>query len=133
MDHDGLMQINDHSSGRQELVKRDGKLYASNQKNAIVHGKKGDEIIPDAKEYLSSFSDNQVINNLQKHVVMANVSHQNHLSDRHELQNKLVNSNDLAASRIVKAINSQSRPVHLNQKINIGRDLRFLTYKKDTL
>jgi len=133
MDHDGLMKINDHYSGRQELVKRDGELFTTDKKNAIVYGKKGDEIIPDAKEYLSSFSDNHVINNLQKHIVMANVSHQNYLSSRYDLNDRLINSNDASTRKIVKAINSQSRPVHLSQKIDIGKDLRFLNYKRDTL
>ena len=52
MDHDGLMVINDHPSGRQEIVKRGDQLLMTPEKNALVYGKKGDEIIPDAKGIL---------------------------------------------------------------------------------
>jgi hypothetical protein len=133
MTHDGLMMINDHPSGRTELVERKGKLYKTDKKNAVVHGKKGDIIHPDANEYLSNYSDSQIVNDLQRHIVMSNITHQNYLSDKHDMASKLINSNDQSANKIIKAINNQSRPIYLNQKIDIAKDLRFLNRKNDIL
>ena len=62
MDEDGLMLINDHPSGRQEYVERDGKIYTTSQKDAIVKGKKGDTIYKDYDTMVDKFIMSKAIN-----------------------------------------------------------------------
>lgn len=133
MDHDGLMMINDHPSGRKEIIERDGMLLMTNKKNAIVPGKRKDIIHPDANEYLSNISDKSLVKNLDNHVLMANVAHNNYISEKYHLANSIKRSNLEAANKIVRAINSQSRPIYLNNKIGIEGDLKFLNRKNKTL
>ena len=103
MTKDGLMMINDHHSGRSEVVERNGKLLMTDKKNAVVKGKKGDIIHPDANEYFSNLSDNSISNDLQKHIIMSNISHQNYLSDKYDVASSIANSSNNSADRIVMA------------------------------
>lgn len=125
MDHDGLMMINDHKSGRLEVVERDGKLLMTNEKNAIVQGKKGDIIHKDAKEYFNNLSDDDIIKDVNRHSMLATLQHQNYMITK--LENKKVIDNDkINTDRIIKAIKSQKTKFNLNQNINIAEDLKFL-------
>lgn len=130
MTHDGLMMINDHPSGRTEIVKRGDKLLMTNQRNAIVEGKKGDEIIPDAGQYLNTISDEDLISSLPKYIYNANISHQNYLTDM------LINSQKQYDKMIIselKSLNRKKTRFNLNQNIDIGRKLRFGYRKNNTL
>lgn len=53
-DKDGKMLINDHKSGRQEYINRNGNILTTTKKNAVVDGKKGDVIY---KDYQSMAND----------------------------------------------------------------------------
>lgn len=125
MTHDGLMMINDHKSGRLEIVERDGKLLMTNQKNAIVEGKRGDIIHKDAKSYFDNLSDDEIINNAQLHSMIATIQSQNYQIHKLETK-KVIDYNKINTDRIVKAINSKKTKFNLNQKIDLGRDSNFL-------
>ena len=132
MDHDGYMMINDHKSGRLEIVERDGNLLMTDKKNAIVEGKKGDIIHKDANEYLSKLSDEELTKNLQQHSVIASLQHNNYLA--YKLENKrAIDNNNMNTDRIVKAIKSQKTKFNLHQNIDLSRDLRFLDRLNNTL
>ena len=132
MDHDGLMMINDHSSGRMEVVERDGKFLMTDKKNAIVEGKKGDVIHKDAKEYFNSLSDNDISENASRHAMLATLQNQNYLI--HKLDNKkVIDGNKLNADRIIKAINSKKTKFNLKQNIDLGRDINFANRLNNTL
>lgn len=126
MGHDGLMMINDHKSGRLEVVERDGKLLMTDKKNAIVEGKRGDIIHKDAKEYFSNLSDEELLKNINQHTMLATLQHQNYLISKFE-NKKVIDASKLNADRIIKAINSKKTRFNLNQNINIAEDLNFLS------
>ena len=125
MDKDGLMMINDHSSGRLEVVERDGKLLMTDQKNALVEGKKGDIIHKDAKEYFNGISDKDIINNAREHSILATISHQNYLANT--LSNKmLVDNSKMQTDRIVKAIGKQKTRINLHNNVSLGDELKYI-------
>lgn len=132
MGHDGLMMINDHSSGRLELVERDGKLLMTNKKNAIVEGKKKDIIHKDAAAYFRDKSDEELIKNLENHSILASMQQNNFLANRLE-NKKAVDNNNYNTDRIVKAIKSQKTKFNVNQNITFADDLSFLGRINDTL
>lgn len=125
MTHDGLMMINDHSSGRLEVVERDGKLLMTDKKNALVEGKKGDIIHKDAKEYFSKLSNDELIKNLNNHTMIATLRQQNYLIDKLDNKN-VIQQEKINTDRIVKAINSKKTRFNLNQVITIEEDLKKL-------
>jgi hypothetical protein len=97
----------------------------TNEKNAIVQGKKGDIIHKDAKEYFNNLSDDDIIKDVNKHSMLATLQHQNYMITK--LENKKVIDNDkINTDRIIKAIKSQKTKFNLNQNINIAEDLKFL-------
>ena len=125
MDRDGLMMINDHSSGRLEVVERDGKLLMTDQKNALVEGKKGDIIHKDANEYFNGISDKDIINNAREHSILATISHQNYLANT--LSNKmLVDNSKMQTDRIVKAIGKQKTRINLHNNVSLGDELKYI-------
>ena len=132
MGHDGLMMINDHSSGRLELVERDGKLLMTDKKNAIVDGKKGDIIHKDAAAYFRDKSDEELMKNLENHSILASMQQNNFLANRLE-NKKAVDNNNYNTDRIVKAIKSQKTKFNVNQNITLADDLSFLGRINDTL
>ena len=132
MDHDGKMMINDHSSGRLELVERDGKLLMTDKKNAIVDGKKGDIIHKDAEAYFNNQSDEDLIKNLENHSILASMQNNNFLANKLE-NKKSADNNNYNTDRIVKAIKSQKTKFNVNQNITLADDLSFLGRINDTL
>jgi hypothetical protein len=132
MDHDGLMMINDHKSGRLEVVERDGKLLMTDQKNAIVQGKKGDVIHKDAKEYFSKLSDDEILKDVDKHSMIATLQHQNFMIAKLE-NKKVIDNNRQNTDRIVNAIKKNKPSIKFNQNIDLGKDLDFLNRLNDTL
>ncbi len=118
MDKDGLMMINDHKSGRLEVVERNGKFLMTNQKNALVEGKKGDIIHKDAKEFLSGISDKELLQNVEKYSILATIQNQNRIAQISE-NNKLRNSNKLDTDRIVKAIKGQKTSFNITNTTKI--------------
>lgn len=132
MDHDGYMMINDHHSGRLEVVERGNELLMTSKKNAIVEGKKGDVIHKDAKKYFDGVTDKDLISNLQYHTVMASIKSNERLVN--VIENKRVKeANKFNSDQIVKAIKGQKTKVNINQSINIGEDLDFLSRLNNTL
>lgn len=124
MDHDGLMQINDHHSGRLEIVERNGKLLMSNQKNAIVQGKKGDVIHKDAKEFLNNVPEDDLLKDINKYTMIATI--QNQMNSALRIENKkIVDSQKIMADRIVKAIQKNKTNVVVNNNNSIGRELSY--------
>lgn len=125
MDHDGYMMINDHHSGRLEVVERGNELLMTSKKNAVVKGEKGDIIHKDAKKYFDGVTDKDLISNLQYHTVMASIKSNERLVN--VIENKRVKeANKFNSDQIVKAIKGQKTKVNINQSINIGEDLDFL-------
>lgn len=132
MTHDGLMMINDHSSGRLEVVERDGKLLMTNEKNAIVEGKKGDIIHKDAKEYFNNLSDGDILKNTERHAIMATLQNQKYLINK--LDNKrVVDAQKVNTDRIIKAIKGQKTKFNVHQNISLVDDLKHLNRLNDTL
>lgn len=132
MDHDGYMMINDHHSGRLEVVERGNQLLMTSKKNAVVKGEKGDIIHKDAKKYFEGVTDKDLISNLQYHTVMASIKSNERLVN--VIENKRVKeANKFNSDQIVKAIKGQKTKVNINQSINIGEDLYFLSRLNNTL
>lgn len=132
MGYDGKMMINDHSSGRLEVVERDGKLLMTDKKNAIVDGKKGDIIHKDAEAYFNNQSDEDLIKKLENHSILASMQNNNFLSNKLESK-KSADNNSYNTDRIVKAIKSQKTKFNVNQNITLADDLSFLGRINDTL
>lgn len=132
MGYDGKMMINDHSSGRLEVVERDGKLLMTDKKNAIVDGKKGDIIHKDAEAYFNNQSDEDLIKNLENHSILASMQNNNFLANKLESK-KSADNNSYNTDRIVKAIKSQKTKFNVNQNITLADDLSFLGRINDTL
>lgn len=125
MDHDGLMQINDHPSGRLEVVERDGKFMMTTKKDAIVQGKKGDIIHKDASKVFENKTDEQIINNLDTYVIAANLS--SNMAAIYKAENKrTINHYKLQTDRVVRAINKKKSNFVVNNSNNI--DLNYLRY-----
>ena len=118
MDKDGLMMINDHKSGRLEVVERDGKFLMTNKKNAVVEGKKGDIIHKDAKEFLGGIPENKLLENVEKYSILATIQHQNYLAQRAD-NLRLINSSKLDTDRIVKAIKGQKTKFNITNTTKI--------------
>lgn len=132
MEKDGLMMINDHKSGRLEVVERDGKFLMTDKKNAIVEGKRGDIIHKDAGLHFSNLSDSEIIKDVNYHSMMATLQNQNFLISR--LENKKVIDNDKKnTEKLIKAIKSQKTKFNLNQNINLAEDLNFLNRLNNAL
>ncbi|QIG62310.2 structural protein [Tenacibaculum phage JQ] len=125
MDKDGLMMINDHKSGRLEVVERDGKLLMTDKRNAIVEGKKGDIIHKDANQYLKGLSDNDILKDIDKHTFNANIQHQNYLYNK-ALSSKLTVDNKAQTDRIVNAINAKKYRFNVINNVSLKDDLRYL-------
>lgn len=132
MGHEGLMMINDHSSGRLEVVERDGKLLMTDQKNAIVQGKKGDVIHKDAKEYFNNLSDKEILKDIDKHSMIATLQHQNFMISKLE-NKKVIDNNRQNTDRIVNAIKKNKPSIKFNQNIDLGKDLGFLNRLNNSL
>lgn len=132
MDHDGKMKINDHSSGRLEIVERDGKFLMSTQKNAIVDGKKGDIIHKDAASFFADKTDDTIIRDLKTYSIIASMQSNNFKAQQFESK-KIIDNNKISTDRIVKAIKSQKTRFNMNQNINLADDLRFLRTAENTL
>ncbi len=125
MDHDGLMQINDHPSGRLEVVERDGKFMMTTKKDAIVQGKKGDIIHKDASKVFENKTDEQIINNLDTYVIAANLS--SNMAAIYKAENKrTINHYKLQTDRVVRAINKKKSNFVVNNSNNI--DLNYLRH-----
>lgn len=132
MGYNGKMMINDHSSGRLEVVERDGKLLMTDKKNAIVDGKKGDIIHKDAEAYFNKHSDDDLIKNLENHSILASMQSNNYLANKLESK-KSADNNNYNTDRIVKAIKSQKTKFNVNQNISLADDLSFLGRVNNTL
>ena len=132
MDKDGAMMINDHSSGRLEVVERDGQLLMTNKKNAIVDGKKGDIIHKDAKEYFNNLSNDDILKDVNNHAIMATLQNQNYLINK--LDNKKeVDSQKQNTDRLIKAIKGQKTKFNVHQNITLADDLRLLERSNNSL
>ena len=59
------MMINDHRSGRQEYIERNGEVLTTNKRNAVVQGKKGDKIYKDSKELNDSMGYDMVAESIK--------------------------------------------------------------------
>jgi len=125
MKHDGLMMINDHPSGRLEVVERDGKFLMTDKKNAFVEGKKGDIIHKDASQYFNGLSDKEILNNARQHSFLASISHQNYLANRAN-EKKTEDLYKVHADRIVKAISKQKTRITLKNNVSLGEELRYI-------
>lgn len=128
--------INDNYEGmaiwgerKQELkISKDGSMELSPKRiaNHLTHVKSDDIIIPDAKQYLSGFSDKTLTGDLQKYIINANISHQNHLANK-LMMNKSNDTNSIVNQ--LKQLNKKQTRFNLNQNIDLGRDLKFLAKK----
>lgn len=132
MGHDGDMIINDHHTGRLELVERKGKLLMTDKKNARVKGEKGDIIHKDANDYFKNKSDGELIKNIEMHSILASINRQNIYASRLD-NKKTADLHEISADRIVKAIKSQKTKFNLTQNINLADDLRYLDTKNNML
>lgn len=125
MGNDGLMMINDHKSGRLEVVERGNQLLMTDKKNAVVEGKKGDIIHKDAREYFNNLSDNDILKDVKTHSILATLQHQNYLI--HKLDNKkVIEDNKINTDRIVNAIKKQKTRFNVSNNFNFAEDLKYL-------
>lgn len=124
MDHDGLMMINDHSSGRLEVVERDGKFLMTNKKNAIIEGKKGDKIHKDAGKFFESLSDEEITSNINHHAMMSSIYSNINVAQKVESL-RVINSAKRDTDRIVKAINKSKPVINLHNDNSIGEELAY--------
>lgn len=121
MDHDGLMLINDHSSGRLELVEREGQFYMSTQKNAYVQGKKGDKIHKDAKETLRKNPE-----------IMGNISNLNAYNSQRAILEGFKSSTRNTATtqdinRLISAVKGKRTKFNVNNNFDLGSELSYLS------
>ena len=121
MDHDGLMLINDHSSGRLELVEREGQFYMSTQKNAYVQGKKGDKIHKDAKETLRKNPE-----------IMGNISNLNAYNSQKAILEGFKSSTRNTATtqdinRLISAVKGKRTKFNVNNNFDLGSELSYLS------
>lgn len=120
---------------RELKISKDGSMELSPKRiaNHLTHVKKDDIIIPDANKYLNNLSDEELTRDLQKHIVMANVSHNNYLSDKYDLIKGMDISNEKAADKIVKAINKKQQNFNVYNNLSLGKDIKFAKYLDDIL
>ena len=126
---------------KQELkISKDGTVELSPKRigNHLTYVKKDDIIIPDAERYLRGFSDMDLTSDLQRHVLLANISHQNYLANSLE---STKNSNDLVVSKLDTLNSTLERKkmrVVFNQNMKeagreIAKGLKFQQRKNNTL
>jgi hypothetical protein len=129
--YEGLAIVNDaYGSNYQEVIQRkDGTLEMYKGRNQMINMERGDKVFKagthGAEDYLKGFSDKELIQDVNKHSMLATLQHQNYMITK--LENKKVIDNDkINTDRIIKAIKSQKTKFNLNQNINIAEDLEFL-------
>lgn len=125
MEKDGLMMINDHSSGRLEVVERDGKLLMTDKKNAVVEGKAGDIIHKDAKQHFKKLANEDILKDIDTHTFNASIQHQNYLMNK-AANLKTISDNRLQTDRIVKAINAKKYRFNVTNNVSLKDDLAYL-------
>ena len=114
MGYDGKMMINDHKSGRQEFIERNGSILTTSVKNAVVDGKKGDII---HKDY----------NSLMNASIMTSLANDNKSLDASKL-NRIFDEN---YSNLESAITRGFKGVKNNIKISQQKvDIPHALYKK---
>lgn len=132
MGHDGAMMINDHKSGRLEVVERDGKLLMTDKRNAIVEGKKGDVIHKDAKEYFNNLSDSDILKDVNNHSMMATLQSQNYLISKLD-NKKVIDAGKENTDRLINVIKRQKTKFNVHQNITLADDLKLLDRSNNTL
>ena len=125
MQYDGAMMINDHSSGRLEVVERDGKLLMTDKRNAIVEGKAGDIIHKDAESYFKTLSDDDILNDAKNHSMIATITHQNNIANKLNSK-KAKDVQKIQTDRIVNAIMSKKTQFKVQNNVSLSDDLRYL-------
>ena len=130
MKEDGLMMINDHNSGRLELVERKGDLYMSTKKNAIVKGEQGDIIHKDAKGYFDNLSDSEISKDVNYYSMIASLQNNVRLANVHE-NKKIINSNNANTDRLIKVIKAQKTRFNVQNNLSLGGDIQFLSRLND--
>lgn len=115
--------------------KKDGTIELSPKTpgNYLTHVDKDDIIVPDAQKYFNSLSDEDLYNNVHKHVLMANIASQNDAVNLY-LQN-IASNNKIYGE--VKKLNENLRnskhPIHLHNHNSVSDDLMFMFRKSKTL
>lgn len=108
---------------RQEVkIGKDGSMEVSPNKigNHLTHVKKDDVIHPNASQFFASLNDDEISRGAY------NLGAQNNM--------RRAMANGQSSSRqIVDAINKQKTSVKINQTLNIGDDLKFLSRMNNTL
>ncbi len=125
MQYDGAMMINDHSSGRLEVVERDGQLLMTDKRNAIVEGKKGDIIHKDAQAYFKNLSADDILNDAENHSMIATINHQNNIANKLNSK-KAKDVQKIQTDRIVDAIMSKKTQFKVQNNVSLSDDLRYL-------
>lgn len=125
---------------RELKISKDGTVELSPKRigNHLTYVKKDDIIIPDANRYLKGVSDMDLTSDLQRHVLLANISHQNYLANSLE---STKNSNDLVVSKLDTLNSTLERKkmrVVFNQNMKeagreIAKGLKFQQRKNNTL
>lgn len=120
--------------GRSEIIKNpDGSAYITPNRPTLTLLKKDAEVIPDAKKYLDSVGDENLINDLSKHTYLATLAGQSDRMDKWLYMKEINGTYKTQTDRIISTLNGKRTQFRLNQNINIGKDLKFLGRLNDAL
>lgn len=111
-------------------ISKDGTIELSPKKpgNHLTHVKKDDIIHPDAQKFLSSYTDDEIYNNLHKVSILASMAHQSDTINSYLAS--LEQSNNKQSDKIVKALERKKMSFKVNQTINVGDDIAFALKKE---
>lgn len=126
--YEGIAMVNDAkgSNFREVIERKDGSLEMFQGRNQLIKMDRGDKVHA-AGTYLDSLSDEELMENVQKHSFIANMQHYSYLASRAE-SNRLIKSDKQNTDRIVRAI-QKSKPnikVVNNNKVPSSAYLRAL-------
>ena len=121
---------------KQEIkFKKNGKMELSPKTpgNHLTYVDKDDVIHPDAERYFASLSDEELYNNIHRHVLMSNIASQN---DAINMYLSTIASNDKMFNEVKKLnhnLKNNSPKIKLYNNNSIDENLKFLFRKNSTL
>lgn len=113
---------------RQEakITKTGIELSPKTPGNHLTHVKRDDIIHPNAKQLLDSMNDDEIIKDLDRTLIMANVANQITTSDSIIAAKAMVFNQDKQTRELLRGMERYRANIRFNQEINIGSDLKLL-------
>lgn len=120
---------------REVKISKNGNIEVSprNIANHLTHVKSDDVIHPNANEYFAGLSDSDLMNDLDKHSIIASMEHQNSIADSYIAANMISNSYQQQTNRIVNAIKQNKTKFNVTNKVSLGQDIKYLNRKNSVL